>query len=160
MGDTFEKCIEANLEGEDRMAASRFAAWLREKNFVFYRDKGVCWRDKIYFWVKYKEECVCFIAIGDPDEPENRWTVWSEDIAPTYLTDDSIDEKLKRTALRHVDECGHCGSCAGGKEKVIFGRRFAAVCGCTFRFDNPQICDMPCMEYMTEAAAMQIDKTK
>ncbi len=158
MGDALEKCIEENLVGDDRAAAMGFAAWLREKDFVFYRDEGVCWRDKIYFWVKYKEECVCFIAIGDPDEPENRWTVWSDDIGAAYLADDLIDEKIKQTALRHVDECGHCGSCGGGKEKVIFGRRFAAVCGCTFRFDNPTMRDLPCMEYMVEAAVKQIDK--
>ena len=43
----------------------------------------------------------------------------------------------KKIALKHVDTCGNCGSCGGGKPKVIFGKKFDRVCGCTFRVDNP-----------------------
>ncbi len=158
MRDAIEKLIKENLDDNDRMVANAFVAYLREKHFVFYRDEGGCWANKIYFWVKYKEECVCFIAVKDPDEPENRWTVWSGDVDSEYLRDDSVDEEWKRIAVSHVDHCGHCGSCGGGKPKEVFGKRFDAVCGCTFRFDNPQLCDLPCMEYIIEATVGQIDK--
>ncbi len=128
------------------------------RNFEFYRDESDCWKDKIYFWVKHKDDCVCFIAIKDPDEPNNRWTVWSDDICSEYLSDNFIDENLKQIALNNVDECGYCGSCGGGKSKVIFGREFNAVCGCTFRFDNPQLSDLPFIEYMIETTVKQIGK--
>lgn len=75
--------------------------------------------DKIHYWIKYKNQCVCFIAIKDPDEPDNRWAVWSDDICSEYLNDNSIDESLKQLVLRNVDECGYCGSCGGGQPKVI-----------------------------------------
>ena len=27
-----------------------------------------CWKDKIYYWVKFNDECVYFIAITGPDD--------------------------------------------------------------------------------------------
>ncbi len=41
---------------------------------------------------------------------------------------------------------------------MIFGREFNAVCGCTFRFDNPQLSDLPFIEYMIETTVKQIGK--
>ena len=158
MRNNIEKIISKELVGKDRAVADKFVEYLRKNKFKFYRDECDCWKDKIYFWVKYKDECVCFIAINDPDEPNNRWTVWSNDISSEYLNDNSLDDNLKQSAINNVDECGHCGSCGGGKSKVIFGKKFDAVCGCTFRFDNPQLNDLPFIEYMIEATVRQIEK--
>ncbi len=72
-----------------------------------------------------------------------------------YLNDNSMDENLKQTALNKVNKCVHCGSCSGGKSKVVFGKEIDAVCGCTFRFDNPQMSDLPLIEYMIEAMVKQ-----
>ncbi len=158
MRDNIENLISKELVGNDQIVANELVKYLRENNFEFYRDECDCWKDKSYFWVKYKDDCVCFIAIKDPEEPKNRWTVWSDDICSEYLSDQSIDETLKQIALENVDECGHCGSCGGGKPKVIFGREFDAVCGCTFRFDNPKLSDLQFIKYMIEATVKQIDK--
>lgn len=79
---------------------------------TFYRDSCDCWKNKIYYWVKKDKECVCFIAIADPDEPDNLWTVWSEN---SKMYEEPIAENdIKTIAWNHVDYCGNCGSCKGG----------------------------------------------
>lgn len=118
-----EEIINEELSADDRAVALDFAAFLRDNELEFVRDRGY-WRDKIYFLVQYNHECVCFMAINDPDEKETAW--------------------------KHVDLCGHCGSCGGGKDKVIFGKKFDRVCGCTFRFDNPDRNDLSFMKKMVE----------
>ena len=47
-----------------------------------------------------------------------------------------IDDKIKNTAWKHIDFCGHYGSCGGGKRKVVFGKEFSEVCSYTFRIDK------------------------
>ncbi len=158
MQSDIKELIMQNLDGDDRIVANKLIEYLQENNFEFYRDECDCWKNKIYFWIKYKDECVCFIAIKDPDEPDNRWTVWSADIESVYLNDNSVDENTKQVAFNNVDECGRCGSCGGGKSKIIFGREFDAVCGCTFRIDNPQLSDLPFIKYMIETTAKQINE--
>lgn len=118
-----EEIINEELSADDRAVALDFAAFLRDNELEFVRDRGY-WRDKIYFLVQYNHECVCFMAINDPDEKETAW--------------------------KHVDLCGHCGSYGGGKDKVIFGKKFDRVCGCTFRFDNPDRNDLAFMKKMVE----------
>lgn len=76
---------------------------------------------------------MCFIAIKNPEEKENHWTVWSADMGLEWLEESKISEKIKEPALNRVDHCGHCDSCGGGRIKVIFGKEFDDVCGCTFR---------------------------
>lgn len=93
-------------------------------------------------------ECVAFIAINDPDEPGNLWTVWSDDSAA--FSTDIMDDEIKNNAWNHIDFCGNCGSCGGGKNKIIFGKEFNRVCSCTFRLDNPQWSDLPFLKKMVE----------
>ena len=159
MRKSIEEIICEELHGDDQVIANKFVAFLRKNNFEFIRDEGF-WKHKIYFILKYKEEYVCFISIQDPEEPQNRWTVWSDNIHSKYLEETSVNDSLKQIAWENVDRCGHCGACGGGKSKMIFGKEFKAVCGCTFRFDNPQSKDLPFMEYMIEAKVKQIDANK
>ncbi len=158
MRNNIEKIISKELVGDDRIIANKLIEYLQENNFEFYRDECDCWKNKIYYWDKHKDKCVCFIAIKDPDELDNRWTVWSADIDSEYLNDYSVDENIKQVALNNVDECGRCGSCGGGKSKVIFGKEFDAVCGCTFRIDNPQLSDLSFIEYMIDVTVKQINE--
>ena len=53
-----------------------------------------------------------------------------------------VDEEIKTIAWKNIDLCGNCGSCGGGKSKIIFGKVFDKVCGCTFRVDNPSLNDL------------------
>lgn len=89
---------------------------------------------------------MCFIAIKDPHEPNNFWTVWSND--SSAYEDASISDEIKNIGWQYVDHCGNCGSCDGGKEKVIFGKSFPQVCGCTFRIDNAAQETLPFLKAM------------
>lgn len=35
----------------------------------FYKDNCAYWKDKIYYWVKYVDECVCFNSMMYADAP-------------------------------------------------------------------------------------------
>ena len=154
---TIEEYIKESLSAEDKAIALELIKYLREKNLDFHKDDGPCWRDKIYYWVKYNNQrCVCFIAIKDPEEPNNRWTVWSDDISSEWLENYPIENELKQTAWNHVGKCGSCGSCSGGKPKIIFGKRYPRVCGCTFRIDNPDNDDLMFIKRMVE---LQIEES-
>jgi len=133
-------CNELTIEAQ--CVALKFVSFLEENGIIFNKDNCDCWKDKIYYWCKYKNDCVCFISIKDPDEPQNLWTVWSDDIKSEWLNKYDVDDEIKELAWKHIDHCGNCGSCGGGQRKVIFGREFKAVCGCTFRVDNPSIEDL------------------
>lgn len=149
-----EGYIKECLEGDDREIALDFVDYLIENQMVFYKDNCDCWKDKIYYWVKFKEECVCFIAIKDCDEPENRWTVWFDE-SKAYEAD-AAEEEIKAAAWKYIDYCGHCGSCGGGAAKTVFGKNFENVCGCTFRIDNPILNDLSFMKKMTELRKNEI----
>lgn len=148
MTQTIEEYIKENLIGEERHTALAFVGYLKANNLTFNKDNCDCWKDKIYYWVNCGDECVCFIAINDPDEPQNLWTVWSDE--SKLYEDYAVDEEIKETAWRYVDHCGNCGSCGGGKQKIIFGKTFDSVCGCTFRIDNPNSSDLPFLKKMIE----------
>lgn len=132
-----EDYIVRELNSDEQEIALAFIDFLRGKKLTFYKDECECWKDKIYYWVKFKNECVCFIAIKDPEETNNSWTVWSADMDLDGLEKYQTTLELKEIAWRKVDHCGHCGSCGGGRYKNIFGKVFNDVCGCTFRIDNP-----------------------
>lgn len=130
-----EQLIHENLIGEDLHTALEFMAYLRQLGTEIIRDTGF-WKNKIYFYIRRGETYAGYIAIRDPDEPDNRWTVWSDTGSPWYERKLS-DNALEAVGLAHIDFCGHCGSCPGGTKKIIFGRAFDNVCGTMFRFDNP-----------------------
>ncbi len=148
MKEQIENYIDKNLSGEMKQTALDFVSHLKKSGPTFYRDTCDCWKEKIYYWVKFGEECVCFIAIKDPDEPENFWTVWSDECAA--YESETVGDDVKVVGWSHVDFCGNCGSCGGGREKVIFGRRFLSVCGCTFRIDNAVETDLPFLKEMAD----------
>lgn len=143
-----EDHILNELSADDRDIALDFINYLKDSRLTFYKDNCECWKDKIYYWVKCGDKCVCFIAINDPDEKDNRWTVWSDDmeLPEKYPVSDSI----KESAWQHIDHCGNCGSCGGGRSKEVFGRVFDNVCGCTFRVDNPDIDDLAFLKVMVD----------
>lgn len=148
--------INRELSSTDREIALKFVHFLEDQNLTFYKDNCDCWKNKIYYWVKLGDKCVCFIAVNDPDEADNRCTVWSDDMGSEWLEKSSYAEKIKETAWKYVDRCGNCGSCGGGRRKVIFGKEFNDVCGCTFRVDNPDTDDLLFLEKMAEIRIKEI----
>lgn len=155
MTKQIEAYIEESLPIEAQQTALAFVQYLRANDLEFIKDNGY-WKDKIYYLIKCRNECICFIAIKDPEEPQNLWTIWSDD-SKAY-EDASVDEAIKKIAWSHVDHCGNCGSCGGGKPKIIFGKYFEKVCGCTFRVDNPHAPDLPFLEKMVELRKNEILK--
>lgn len=156
MTKQIETYIEENLSGEAKRTALELVEFLRDNELTFYKDTCDCWKDKIYYWVKLGDECVCFIAIKDPDELDNLWTIWSDD--SSAYEDASVSNEIKNVGWQYVDHCGSCGSCGGGKEKIIFGRNFSRVCGCTFRIDNATQEDMPFLKTMVELRIKELLK--
>lgn len=145
--------ISENLCGDMKQTALDFANHLQDCRIEFIKDNGY-WKEKIYYLCKFNGEYVCFIAIKDPDEPENHWTIWSED--SNAYEDANADDNVKRLAWKYVDHCGNCGSCGGGKVKNIFGKVFDDVCGCTFRIDNATQSDLPFLKKMIEFRIAEI----
>lgn len=148
--------INSELRLDDRKIALMFVNYLENNHITFYRDTCDCWKDKIYYWAKLGDKCVCFIAINDPDEEENRWTVWSDDMDSEWFERCPASEEIKKSAWKHIDYCGKCGSCGGGRHKTIFGKEFDNICGCTFRIDNPDSDDLLFLKKMTEIRIMEI----
>ena len=148
--------IQRELSPEEQDVAMDFVHFLKENHLGFYKDNGAYWKDKIYYWVKQGDDCVCYIAIKNPDEERNHWTVWSDDMGSEWLEKDYVGDVVKEAAWRYVDHCGHCGSCGGGRRKVIFGKEFDDVCGCTFRIDNPKNDDLLFMKKMVEIRKKEI----
>ena len=147
--------IRSELSPSEQKIALDFADFMENQGLEFEKDEGY-WKDKIYYIIKFQDECICFIAIKDPDEPGNNWTVWSDDMDSISLKDYPIEEKLREVAWSHADGCGNCGSCGGGKPKVIFGKDFPKVCECTFRIDNPNAEDLQFMKKMVEIRKNEI----
>ena len=147
-------CKELCLD--EQKIALDFIGFLKDNQLFFYKDHCDCWKDKIYYWVKLDNECVCFIAIKDPDEKDNHWTVWSDDMGSEWLEKYPVDNETREFAWKHIDHCGSCGSCGGGRHKVIFGKIFDDVCGCTFRIDNPKMDDLHFLKTIVEIRMKEI----
>lgn len=148
MQEQIEREITENLTGEMRETALNFAAFLKSRGLTFYRDRSGDWAEKIYYCVKSGENCVCFIAVKDPDEPENAWTVWSDDSAAYEAPLD--DAEMAVIGLKYVDRCAKCGACGGGRVKTVFGKRIPGVCMCTFRVDNARLNDLSFLKNMVD----------
>lgn len=148
--------INWELEDADRENASELIHFLEDKQMSFYKDNSVCWKDKIYYWIKYGETCVAYISIKDPDEKNIRWTVWSDDVNSEWLEQNCVNDKIKIIAWKNIDFCCNCGSCGGGRRKNVFGKEFDNVCGCTFRVDNPGADDISFIKEMISICVKMI----
>lgn len=155
-GSTIKNNICNELSRDEQAVALSFVDYLESRSLSSHRDTGVCWKDKIYYWVTLKDKCVCFIAIKDPDEKETGWTVWSDNMGSGFLEDYPAGDELKRVAWSHIDHCGHCGSCPGGRRKTIFGKEFSDICGCTFRVDDPCADDLDFLKTMVDIRIQEI----
>lgn len=152
---TIEEVISDNLPTDYQGNALDFIRFLRENDMELIRDKGY-WKNKFYYMIKFRDKYMCFISIKDPDEKENLWTVWSDDCSSDWLEDLPMETELKETTWRHADVCQNCGSCSGGRKKIIFGKEFDNICGTTFRFDNPDPADLLFMKKLITAGKNEI----
>ena len=154
MQEQNEREISENLTGEMRETALKFTAFLKSHGLMFHRDRSGDWAEKIYYWVRSDKNCVCFIAMKDPDEPENAWTVWSDDSAAYEAP--LGDAETSEIGLKYVNRCEKCGACGGGRVKTVFGKRISGVCMCTFRVDNADLNGLPFLKTMVELRLNEI----
>lgn len=71
---------------------------------------------------------------------ENRFaplTIWTDDSLSDTYENAQIRENLRENAWRNIDYCVHCGSCNGGRHRIVFGKGFDNVCRTQMRFTNP-----------------------
>lgn len=154
MQEQIEREISENLTGEMRETALKFTAFLKSHGLMFHRDRSGDWAEKIYYWARSDKNCVCFIAVKDPDEPENAWTVWSDDSAAYEAP--LGDAETSEIGLKYVNRCEKCGACGGGRVKTVFGKRISGVCMCTFRVDNADLNGLPFLKTMVELRLNEI----
>ena len=98
-----EYYIQRELSLDEQNVALEFVRFLKEKQLNFYKDNGAYWKDKIYYWVKQEDACVCFIAIKNPDEESKHWTVWAADMGFEWLENEYASDEMKETAWKYVD---------------------------------------------------------
>jgi len=156
-----EDCISRILIRDAQKNALEFVSYLRTNEMLFERGGGY-WADKFYWYVKCKNEIVCFILIGSEEKPEEKsdsWVVWSDDSDSDWFKDFPLDENMIKTAWKNVDICVKCGSCSQqGRRKTILGREFDNVCGTTMRFDDPDVDTLECMKKIFLARKKDIIK--
>ena len=148
---TMENYISEVLTGSHEQNALDFAAYLRESDMVFVRGNGY-WQGKLYWYIKYKNEYVCYILIGSEEKPgPGPWVVWSDDSGSECYENFPLDEYTKNILWKNIDFCGNGGCCnEQGMRKTIFGKEFNNVCRTTFKFINPDKGSLECMKKLVK----------
>lgn len=115
-----------------------FLAYLNHHSMKFERLFGY-WRNQFYWQVSYDGESICYILLnGTGDEAQFApLTIWMDDSLSDTYENAYISENLKKSAWKNIDYCVHCGSCSGGRYRIIFGKGFDSVCRCQMKFTNP-----------------------
>lgn len=130
INDTFPQYLKDNTLD--------FLSYLNSNSFEFERLSGY-WKNQFYWAVKYSNEYVCYILLnGSGDEQQFApLTIWTDDSGSNWYEDYQLSGELKSLVWDNVDYCVHCGSCGGGTQKIVFGRKLSNVCKTVMRFTNP-----------------------
>lgn len=132
------KTVNDSFPLELKESTLDFISYLNSNSLTFERLSGY-WKNQYYYLITYKNESVYYILLnGTGDEQQFApLTIWSDDSNSNWYENYLLNSDLKKIAWDNVDYCVHCGSCAGGTQKIIFGKQFENVCRTTFRFTNP-----------------------
>ncbi len=124
-----------------------FFEFLKDNGMLFEKAGGY-WENQQYFYVKYKNEFVCYILVNGSGDEEKFYpfTIWTDDSNSDWYSNSYLPEDLKSIAVSHIDICEKCGACKGGTNKQIFGSQYSNVCRTTFRFINPNIDELECLK--------------
>ena len=154
-----KKDIDSISDNELRDTASKLILFLSQNDMTFERDREY-WKNQSYWYVKYKNEIVCFILINAKGDEEkfSPFTVWSDDSGSEWFKDSKLEKGIESTALAHIDICEKCGACRGGSDKQIFGKKYHNVCRTTFRFINPNSKELTCLEQLILLRKNDVDK--
>ena len=145
-----ESLIGEALTGDAQKYALDFVAYLRANGMLFEKGEGY-WEGKLYWYVKYKNQSVCYLFINPDEENLKPWTIWSDDSGSNCFEDAPLNGQLKETVWKNVDFCGNCGGdCSPGTRKTIFGKEFKNVCRSALIFINPDAEALECVKKMVE----------
>jgi len=119
-----------------------FVAWLRANKMPPVWDCEQRWKSS------YKGQRVCYVHIGHIDDITNGY--WGIKPFNDNLEDASIiaNERLKEIALSNLRTCKNCGSCFGGYNKTIFGKKIDNVCAAGIEFWNPGADEIECVKQL------------
>ena len=149
----------------ERANALDFIAHLRTKEVDIPLGKA----GDYYIWsLTYKGEEVCLLEIEVPATEDTAliifscdpksWVTGVEDDNSGEYVDASVKDYIKEAAWANVRPCCHCKEkCRPGSSKIVFGKRFDNLCGCTFMFDNPGGAALECAKKMIDARISDID---
>ena len=156
---SIEEYINEFLIGMNKENALEFVKFIKKNDMVFEKGGGY-WEDKLYWYIKYKENFVCYILIGSEEKPgPGPWIIWSDDSGINCFVDFPIDEHLKNIAWQNIDFCGKGGCCSDqGTKKTIFGKNFDNVCRTTMRFTDPDNNEIECLKKLMEIRKNYITK--
>jgi len=147
------------LTGDTQKFALEFVAYLRTNEMLFERCCNGYWEDKLYWFVKYQNQYVCFILLDGYEK--GHWVIWSDDSDSNCFEDFPLDEHIRKVAWENVDFCINCGNnCSSGENKTIFGKQFSNVCRTTMRFDNPDADELDCLKKVVSIRKISIDNPR
>ncbi len=117
------------------------------KNGMMFEKAGGYWDKQSYWYVKYKNEFVCYILVNATGDEEKFYpfAVWTDDTNSDWYSSCNLENNIENNAIKHIDYCENCGACKGGTEKQIFGKKYFNVCRTTFRFINLDDDDIRCI---------------
>lgn len=146
-----ETLVSETFSEEARERVLQFLAFLRMEGAAFERAGGY-WAGQYYWAALYFGEPVFYLLInGTGDEAAFApITVWTDDSGSTWYEDAPLSQGEKELCWKHVDVCGHCGSCPGGTEKTVFCRKFDDVCRTALRFIAPSTVETALLQRLAE----------
>lgn len=146
-----EVLIRETFPAGEQEAPLRFLASLRRSGMELERA-GEYWAGQFYWAVQYAGRPVCFFLVnGAGDEADMApLTVWTDDGGSPWYEDAELSQQEKELCWAHVDACARCGSCAGGRGKTLFGRKFENVCRTPMRFVRPNGAELALLEKLAE----------
>lgn len=135
------------LSGDLRSEMLDFIGYLRDSEMAFERGRGY-WENQYYWLIKFKTGYVCFILINGngAEEKFKPLTTWSDDSESGWYENLHLNEHMEEVLHNNVDICENCGSCGGGKRRIIFGKEYGNVCRTAFRFTNPDAEAFECLK--------------
>lgn len=150
IGNTYKSLLKSVNKIHDiklKNIALEFVDFL-SKNEMMFEKAGGYWDKQSYWYVKYKNEFVCYILVNAAGDGEKFYpfTVWTDATNSDWYSNIHLESNIENTAIKHIDFCENCGACKGGTEKQIFGKKYFNVCRTTFRFINPDVNDIKCIE--------------
>lgn len=164
IGNTYKSLLKSVNKIHDiklKNIALEFVDFLSKNEMMFEKARGY-WDKQSYWYVKYKNEFVCYILVNATGDEEKFYpfTVWTDDSNSDWYSSCNLESNIENNAIKHIDFCENCGACKGGTEKQIFGKKYSNVCRTTFRFIKPNPEELNCIKQLVILRKFDIQRYK